>query len=254
MTIVEYPDFDMSSKQDGKTILLLHGSGINRKMWIPQMAGIGDRYCCMAPDLPGHGSRREVKFSFDTAVEYLKDILENNDCPEALVVGLSLGGYVASEFAGRYPNRTNGLVLVGASTVPVGYASVPYHLLAFFYRFVSPRWLTQHDTRQWRLKYRAEIAEPVISAGFYHDVVPTIENEMAGRDFLARLESYTKPVLIVNGERDHIFRKDETLYRNTIRDSKLVVIKNAGHMCNLDAPEEFNSNLLAFAESIRWQI
>jgi len=252
VAIVEYPDFDIAGCEQTRTVLLLHGTGVTRKMWIPQMAALGEQYRCIAPDLPGHGSKSEVGFSFDATAEYLKDVMEDNGCQEALVVGCSLGGYVASWFADKNPHMTNGLVLVGASAIPGGYTSVPYHVLAFLCRFGTPRWLTKRDARQWRARYPAEVAEPVITAGFYYDVVPAIEREMAGRDFLACLESYVKPVLIVNGERDRTFRKDEKLYKNTLRDSRLVVIKNAGHMCAADAPQEFNCSLAEFAGSLRW--
>ena len=189
----------------------------------------------------------------DRLVEaFIKTIIENNNSRNVLIVGFSLGGYLASEFASQYPDRTSGLVLVGSSTIPRGYVSLPYHLLAFLYRFVSHRWLAKRDARLWRSRYTAEIAEPVIKAGFYHSAVPSLEKEIGGRDFLTGLKTYAKPVLIVNGEKDRIFRKGERLYQDNIINSEVVTIKHAGHMCSLDVPEEFNRYLVEFADSLRW--
>lgn len=250
--IIEYPDYDISGNGNAKTILLLHGTGVTRKMWIPQMTVLSHTYLLLAPDLLGHGSRRQEMFTFKRAVADIKTIIENNNSRNVLIVGFSLGGYLASEFASQYPDRTSGLVLVGSSTIPKGYVSLPYHLLAFLYRFVSHRWLAKRDARLWRSRYTAEIAEPVIKAGFYYSAVPSLEKEIGGRDFLTGLKTYAKPVLLVNGEKDRIFRKGERLYQDNIINSKVVTIRRAGHMCSLDVPEEFNRYLVEFADSLRW--
>ena len=128
--IVEYPDYDISGSGQTKTILLLHGAGVTRKMWTPQMMALYHTYRLLAPDLPRHGSRSQEKFTFSEAVAELNNLIEENNYGKVLVVGFSLGGYLASEFVCKYPNKTNGLVLVGSSTIPRGYISIPYHFLA----------------------------------------------------------------------------------------------------------------------------
>ena len=97
------------------------------------------------------------------------------------------------------------------------------------------------------------IAEPVINAGFYHSAVSGLQKEVGGRDFLKGLESYPKPVLIINGEKDRIFRKQERMYRDALASSELVIMKGVGHMCSLEAPEEFNRRLSGFADSLQWE-
>ena len=250
--IIEYPDFDISGSNKGRTILLLHGTGVTRKMWIPQMVTLSYRYRVIAPDLLGHGRKKNEVFTFEKAVEELKNLITDNKYGKVLVVGFSLGGYLASEFVSQYSDMTNGLVLVGSSATPKGFITLPYHLLALLYRFISYRWLARREARLWRIKYRPEIAEPVISAGFYHCVIPHLEKEIGGKTFLPFLKEYNKPVLIINGEKDHIFRNNERLYHDSIAYLKLVVIERTGHMCNVDKPDEFNKYLIEFADSLRW--
>jgi len=137
----------VSGSHNKKTILLLHGIAVTRKMWIPQMISLSSSYWLLAPDLPGHGSRRDEKFTFEEAVAGLKDFLEKRNCEKVLVVGFSLGGYLASEFARHYLDKVNGLVLVGSSTDPKGYVTIPYHLLAFLYRIVPHVLLTRREAR-----------------------------------------------------------------------------------------------------------
>ena len=248
--ITEYPDYDISGSHNKQTILLLHGIAVTRKMWTPQMISMSSSYQLLAPDLPSHGSRSHEKFTFEGAVAGLNALLEERNCKNVLVVGFSLGGYLASELACQYPDKINGLVLVSSSTIPKGYVSIPYHLLAFLYRIINHKWLAKREARLWRSRYGAPVAEPVIEAGFYHKAVPDLEKEIGGKDFLSGLESFEKPVLIINGEKDRIFRRGERLYRDKIKNSRVVVISKAGHRCLLDAPEEFNRHLLEFADSL----
>ncbi len=251
--ITEYPHYDVSGSRHKKTILLLHGIAVTRKMWIPQMISMSSSYRLLAPDLPSHGSRSHEKFTFEGAVAGLRDFLEERNCKNVLVVGFSLGGYLASEFAHQYPDKLNGLVLVSSSTDPKGYVTIPYHLLAFLYRIVSYKWLAKREARLWRSRYGALVAEPVIEAGFYHKAVPALEKEIGGKDFLSGLESFEKPVLVINGGKDRIFRRGERLYREKIKNLGVVVISKAGHRCLLDSPEEFNRHLLEFADSLVWE-
>ncbi|HEY32890.1 MAG TPA: alpha/beta hydrolase [Dehalococcoidia bacterium] len=251
--ITEYPHYDVSGSGHKKTILLLHGIAVTRKMWAPQMISMSSSYQLLAPDLPSHGSRSHEMFTFERALAGLKTLLEETDCNKVLVVGFSLGGYLASEFVNHYPDRVNGLVLVSSSTVPKGLVSIPYHLLAFLYRIIDHRWLAKREARLWRSRYGAMVAEPVIKAGFYHKAVSDLEKEIGGKDFLSGLMSFEKPVLIINGEKDRIFRRGERLYREKIKNSKVVVMGKAGHRCLLDSPEEFNRHLLEFADSLVWE-
>ena len=177
-------------------MLLLHGIAVTRKMWIPQMISMSSSYQLLAPDLPSHGSRSHEKFTFEGAVAGLKDLIEERNCENVLVIGFSLGGYLASEFARRYPDKVNGLVLVSSSNIPRGYITIPYHLLAFIYRIINHKWLAKREAHIWRSRYGELVSEPVIEAGFYHKAVPDLEKEIGGKDFLSGLKSFEKPVLI----------------------------------------------------------
>jgi len=251
-SIIEYPHYDIAGKDNRKTIVLLHGIGVNRKIWTPQMMAAYYGYRLIIPDLLGHGKRSDEPFTFKKALHSLNTILDETNSESVLLAGFSLGGYLVSEFAAHYPEKTCGLVLIGASALPKGLVSVPYHILAFLYRLIDTRWLERRDIRRWRARYGAEIAEPVIRSGFYHSVVPSLEKEIQGRDFLNGLKNYSKPVLIMNGEKDLLFRKDENLYQRSIPDSRVITVENAGHMCNIEARESFNQHLLKFAGSLDW--
>ena len=72
-------------------------------------------------DLPAHGSRASETFTLDSAVESLATTIRDEAADgRAVVVGLSLGGYVGMALAAREPDLVRGLVLSGATAEPVG--------------------------------------------------------------------------------------------------------------------------------------
>jgi pimeloyl-ACP methyl ester carboxylesterase len=88
-------------------IVLVHGSVVSRKMWLPQVRGLSTPIGVGA-DLPGHErpGRRAVHVCGGFAV--LADLIEREHSGRALVVGASLGGYVAIDLAHHFPDRVAG--------------------------------------------------------------------------------------------------------------------------------------------------
>jgi pimeloyl-ACP methyl ester carboxylesterase len=251
--IIECGDYDISGSEYQQTIILVHGTRVARKMWLPQLVGLGDVFRVVAPDLPGHGSLCDQSFTLTASVEQIRRVIDEIDAEKVLVVGISLGGYIVSEFACTYPEKTTGAVIAGASATPMGILTIPHRILGLLTRIVSTDWMIEHDMKKWREHYPPEIVEPIIEGGFYHDAVYDVINEIAGKDYLEKLVEYKKPVLILNGENDIAFGKDEELYHERIEGSKLVIIEGIGHVTNLEAPEEFNRHLRAFADSLAWE-
>ena len=93
----------MAGPADRPAIVLVHGSVVTRKMWLPQLRGLSDAYRTIAPDLPGHGGRANEPFTFAGASQVVADVIDNAAGGRALVVGASLGGYVAIDLAHRSP-------------------------------------------------------------------------------------------------------------------------------------------------------
>jgi pimeloyl-ACP methyl ester carboxylesterase len=247
--------FDRAGDNSAKAIVLVHGSVVTRKMWLPQLRGLADGYDVLAPDLPGHGAMADTPFSFAAAARRLAELIADETRGTALVAGVSLGGYVAMELAARDPARVAGLVLSGCSVNFTG-------ILSLYLKGVSALmrrgWLTQSiaraETRTRRLfpAALAADAEAQVQAGVYPRSLGATFGEMAGRDFATLLSSYVGPVLILNGERDRTSRRGAATFARTLRDGRVQVIPGAGHACNLDQPEAYNAAVRAFAASIGW--
>ena len=95
-------------------LLLLHGIGDSSVSWMPVMDGLAEDHRVIAPDLLGHGESDKPRADYSAAAfaNGMRDLLEVLAVERATVVGHSLGGGVAAQFAYQYPDRVERLVLV----------------------------------------------------------------------------------------------------------------------------------------------
>ena len=116
---------------DGRpTLLLLHGIGDSSDSWLPVLDDLGADFRVLAPDLLGHGrsDKPRADYSVGGFANGMRDLLEVLGIERVTVVGHSLGGGVAAQFAYQYPERCDRLVLV--SSGGVGRAVTPVLRLA----------------------------------------------------------------------------------------------------------------------------
>lgn len=104
---------------EGPPLLLLHGIGDSSASWLPVMEGLGEHHTVIAPDLLGHGNSDKPRADYSVAAyaNGMRDLLEVLGVDEVTVVGHSLGGGVAAQFAYQYPERCQRLVLVATGGV-----------------------------------------------------------------------------------------------------------------------------------------
>lgn len=103
----------------GPAILLIHGIGDNSTTWEMVQAKLAQRFTVIAPDLLGHGKSDKPRADYSVAAyaNGMRDLLSVLDIENVTVVGHSLGGGVAMQFAYQFPQLVNRLILVGAGGV-----------------------------------------------------------------------------------------------------------------------------------------
>jgi pimeloyl-ACP methyl ester carboxylesterase len=236
------------------TIIFIHGTRLTRAQWLPQLRRLSASYRCVALDLPGHGARAEEPFTIQGAVEAVTAALDAEAASgRALVVGLSLGGYVAMETAEARPDRVLGLVLAGCSAEPIGPSSLPFRMFAALMERVPPRALRVVNHAFFRTRYRRAVGEPIIEAGFWSTGGAQALRTLIGRRYLERLGLLWTPVTIVNGAFDPVFGPGGEPWASTARRGRNVRIAWALHLSNLDRPTTFSRVVADAAEdAIAW--
>ena len=232
-------------------IVFVHGTRLTRSSWAAQLDGLGGEFRAIAVDLPAHGTRAHESFNLERAADLLADTVRDHASGgRAVIVGLSLGGYVAMTLAARQPERVRGLVLAGATAEPVGVRSLPYRVLAVVLdRFDGPR-LERLNAWFFRTRYPAEIAEPIVAGGFWSKGGATALRELFGQRFVPRLAAYSGPTLILNGQWDLLFRLSAGTFAEAAADARRVRLAGALHLSNLDRPAAFNEAVRRFARSL----
>jgi pimeloyl-ACP methyl ester carboxylesterase len=172
---------------------------------------------------------------------------------QALLVGISLGGYVAMAFARRYPARVPGLVVASASRDMTGFTGRWMRLVGTAMpRVISESILMSRASQALEKQLPTPIANQVIDGGLHSKTGLSAFTELAGTDFRAMLRKIPAPILFLNGEKDRRFRADEASFVEAAPYGKLQIIPGAGHLSNLTAVEAFSTAVRGFAQAVDW--
>lgn len=239
MAVVDVDGFGSSS---ARSVVFLHGAGANRKMWASYRGGA---FRVIAPDLPGHGSFRHEPFVLQRAVEWVAEVIDREAGGRAVVCGLSLGGYVAIALADRYPERVEGLVISGASASYLGWGGFTTRLSGRLMRVVGGRMRSKAEQSLLRVG-DPEITGPIVDLGLSMRGAADALIGLPGHDFHAMAQRFVGPVLILNGERDSVNRKEEHALLARLARGRIETIEDAGHSCAVTRPDAFRAAVERF--------
>lgn len=231
-------------------IVFVHGTRFSAGQWSSQLDALRDEFRVAAVDLPGHGARSAQPWSLDAATEIIASAVDSLGCGPALVVGHSLGGYVSLEFARRRPERVRGLVLAGASASTRGPWATPYRWLAGLVPRLPADRLSRWNDRLLRRLHPPEVVEATIRSGYAFHSLPAAWGEVLGRFDASAMRRVAAPVLILNGEKDTVFRSGETEFARAHPDARVELIPRARHLANFDDPDAFSAAVRRFAREL----
>lgn len=240
----------------GTPIVWIHGFPLSSLIFEGQFEIPGVRH--VAPDLPGFGrSAPEPVESIDRYAERVLALLDAKGIREAVIAGVSMGGYVAFSMLRQRPSLATGLVLIDTREVPdtsegrrnrlAQIDRVEKEGTSFLIEAMLPRMLTSAtiragDRRTEMVRHAMESATP---AG-----VCAALRAMADRgDSTAALRSASCPVLVVVGTEDDLTPpSDAERMSGTAKNSTLVRIPGAAHLSNVERPDVFNGAVRSFLD------
>jgi len=246
---------------DGEPLLLVHGWCGARSVWRLQSPVFAKQYRVIAVDLRGHGDSEKPhgdhEYSIARCADDLARLLDELRLDRAIVVGQSMGTLVAQQLCLDHPARVTALVLAGAlaGSPPAGgvvgpwveriAAEIEAKGFEAYLQEVVPFWFSPGFDREQIKTFTADSfkAAPYAAVAFCRAV--------AGTDLRQRLPEIGAPTLLIVGERDGRTPVAEAEDMNRrIPDAWLKVIKGAGHMANVEKPEEWNRAVLGFLDSL----
>ena len=252
----EIQGIDIVGPLDAQSIVFVHGAMFTRKMWAPQRDALSEEFQVIALDLPGHGVRSDRPFQLETALDLLDEVIETLANGHAILVGLSLGGYVSTEYASQHPEKVDGLVVAGSSVNPVGWMKGVTRIVGGASRLATKSTRVEQNIRRAGEKWirkrglPVEIEAEIIDAGIYPQQFGEAGLNIQGTDFRAGLATYPGPTLVLNGTRDLIMRSGEKNHATAANDAYLASIDGVGHICNLSRPEAFTDIMRRFNNEI----
>lgn len=244
------PSWVASGPVGAPPVVFVHGAMMGRSVWRPQVDALADRYRCISVDQPGHGTLRQQHFTIEAAVANVVAAIDREAGGRAVLVGLSLGGYVAMTVAGAYPERVRGLVISGCTREPIGLSRVGFHLYGLSLRVVPERVVGAVAKGWFRVRYGAEVAAAITAGGHFSKGGARAVRRLVGGGFRSRLLAYGGPILALNGVTDLVFTVGAKRFLAGVPRSTYRVISGAGHLSNVDRPKAFTGFVEEFIGSL----
>jgi pimeloyl-ACP methyl ester carboxylesterase len=243
----------------GPVVAFSHGLFMDHSMFAAQVAALKDRYRCVSWDERGHGrtaGEQLEPFSYYDSADDLAGLLAHLGIEQAVLGGMSQGGYLSLRCALTHPKLVRALVLIDTQAMPEDPAKLPG------YRQMVDMWSANGlpdviaDTLEqiilgngwagataWKDKWRGW--NPVNLRQCFHTLI-------SRDDISTRLKEIGIPALVIHGDLDMAIAVDHArAMAEGLKRSELVLIKGGGHAANLTHPDQVNPKIEAFLAALR---
>lgn len=248
-------------KGSGMPVLFIHGFPLTGNIWEPQMETLSAKVRVIVPDLRGFGKSgvTDGAYTMELYAKDLKKLLDTLGIEKAVLAGMSMGGYIAFTFYSMFPSIVRAMVLLdtrsGADSEEgkKGRLALAQRARNGEMNKIADEWAERLFAPS-TIKTRSDVVHTVRDAVF-HTSPEAIANASLGMmerpDSTSLLKDITCPVLIMVGEEDRLTPVEEAkLMASRIKNARLEIVKGAGHLTCLEAPEAVNKGILKFLSEL----
>lgn len=239
----------------GTPLVLIHAFPTDQQLWQPQREGLKNHFRVITLDLWGFGQSSPVNGQAMTMSEYadeIKQLLDQLHIKKAIVGGESMGGYIALAFSEKYPERLTGLILSDTQAIADSEEAktkrettaldvLQNGTSSFINGFMTKALSADaSDETRHTLKNILDSQSPLA-------VASALRGMALRRDTSSVLAGTQLPILILTGDKDILISPSQSETMHSLsRNSKLVIIANAGHLSSLEKPVEWNGAVLDY--------
>jgi pimeloyl-ACP methyl ester carboxylesterase len=235
----------------GPALLLLHAAWGDAEMsWSGVWSELSRSFTIIAPDLPGFGQSSEVPLpSLLSTAELLRELLDELKIDRVITVGNSFGAAVALQFVSAFPKTTSQLVLVNGGYMPdlpgmvKKLISLPLLKQAF-------RQIIRHISFSAHALKGSFVDESKLPPGFFKKILQNapVYSKISFDTFMNMTDPLAKPAiptLLLWGAQDRLAPiKHARALQKWIPGARLISIAGAGHMPQIERPQEFVSAIM----------
>jgi pimeloyl-ACP methyl ester carboxylesterase len=238
-------------KGQGEPVLYLHGAGFTR-MWLPLHEELSKRMDLVAPEHPGYGETEMPEWldGFDDVVLHYDELLDALGLDQVHLVGYSLGGWIAAEFAAFYPKRLRSLTLMVPAGLRILGKPIPNPVAMMPDQFFDLIFNDKTNMGQVLPDFES-FDEIVHSYGEGTTLARLAWTTQYNLKLEQRLERVTCPSLVVRAEHDRLI-PDEMAERYTehLPNSAIETIPGTGHALAVEQPEKVGETIGRFIQEV----
>ncbi|PKR78200.1 2-succinyl-6-hydroxy-2,4-cyclohexadiene-1-carboxylate synthase [Halalkalibacillus sediminis] len=242
-------------------VVFVHGAGGSSSVWYKQVKEFKKHFNVLLIDLRGHGKSRNPivlnkKYSFDNVSRDIIEVLDHKNIKKAHFVGISLGTILIRNIGEIDPSRVQSMVLGGAvirlntrvkTLISLGNLTkkiIPYMWLYKFFAWCLMPKKRHHESRILFVNQAKKLCQKEFIKWFKltNDVAPLLVHFEENKVDI--------PTLYVMGQEDYMFLYGAQQMVKNSEQAQLEVIKDSGHVCNVEKPEEFNDVSIDFLKGI----
>ncbi|HEY9226132.1 MAG TPA: alpha/beta fold hydrolase [Gemmatimonadaceae bacterium] len=260
ITLVGDTEIAFDDIGSGFPVVFLHAFPLNRTMWEPQVTALVAEFRCITIDFRGLGaSAAKPPFTVDRYADDVVAVLDALQIERAVIVGLSMGGYVAFALWRRHRERVRALVLsdtrASADTVEVverrrALIQAAQTQGATAVANMQIAGLVGKTTRDKRPDIY-DATHRMIAQANVQGIIGAAEALIERPDSTPTLATIDVPTLVVVGEEDVLTPpKEARVLHEAIAGSRLEILKHAGHLSNMERPAAFNTVVSEFLAAL----